>query len=288
MHVCIHSPTQSFIHESLSAERWGGRPALAGCGCEALLLRAPLPPGSRAAPPRPRRESARSRGAAAQPRAGAGAGAEPAASTEPAAHAPRAGPAASGALRCARPGGDEAGWNRPADAGMRGWRRNLALCLQRLPDEGRTRARRGRVSLGPEGHRGTRVLLRARQDRGAHSRRGAGPLAATCLLLRAARGARTAGTPIRLSSAPNFPAHSGPAALSAPGARSNPSYKETGADEGPCRVFPAAALRRRTSRLPLPLPVVFTTRRVEDEGEAAVGGLAPDCHRGAKFGFGAN
>lgn len=53
MHICIHSPTHSFIHESLSAERWGGRPALAGCGCEALLLRAPLPPDSRAAPPRP-------------------------------------------------------------------------------------------------------------------------------------------------------------------------------------------------------------------------------------------
>lgn len=171
---------------------------------------------------------------------------------------------------------------------MRGWRRNLALCLQRLPDEGRTRAQRGRVSLGPEGHRGTRALHRARQDRGAHSRRGAGPLAATCLLLRAARGAESAGTPIRQSSAPNFPAHSGPAALHAPRTRSNPSYKETGADEGPCWASPAAALRRRTSRLPLPLPVVFTTRRVEDEGEGAVGGFAPDCHSGAKFGFGAN
>lgn len=144
------------------------------------------------------------------------------------------------------------------------------------------------MSLGPEGHRGTRALLRARQDRGAHSRRGSGPLTATCLLLRAARGAESAGTPIRQSSAPNFPAHSGPAALHAPGARSSPSYKETGADEGPCLASPAAALRRRTSRLPLPLPVVFTTRRVEDEGEAAVERLAPGCHNRAKFGFGAN
>ncbi|MEJ1279705.1 hypothetical protein NN561_010640 [Cricetulus griseus] len=144
---------------------------------------------------------------------------------------------------------------------MRGWRRNLALCLQRLPDEGRTRVRRGRTSVGLEGHRGTRALHRARQDSGAHSRSGAGPLAATCLLLRAARGARSAGTPIPQSSAPNFPAHSRPAALRAPGARSRPSYKETGAIEGPCPDSPAAALRRGTSRLPLPLPVVCTGRQ---------------------------
>lgn len=97
----------------------------------------------------------------------------------------------SAALRPARRG--KAGWSRPVAAGMRGWRRNLALCLQRLPDEGRTRVRRGRTSLGPEGHRGTRVLHRARQDRGAHSRSGAGPLAATCLLLRAAHGAGAQG-----------------------------------------------------------------------------------------------
>lgn len=39
-------------------------------------------------------------------------------------------------------GPGRAGETRPgrrAAAGMRSWRRNLALCLQRLPDEGRTR-----------------------------------------------------------------------------------------------------------------------------------------------------
>lgn len=53
----------------------------------------------------------------------------------------------SAALRCpARRGrgrgrgrAGEAGPSRRVAAGMRSWRRNLALCLQRLPDEGRTR-----------------------------------------------------------------------------------------------------------------------------------------------------
>lgn len=80
-----------------------------------------------------------------------------------AAHARRApGPRPSPALRCAaRPGGGgagagdgagagagEAGPGRRAAAGMRGWRRNLALCLQRLPDEGRKRPLPGPASTG--------------------------------------------------------------------------------------------------------------------------------------------
>lgn len=78
---------------------------------------------------------------------------------------PRPGPAAlpSAALRLLAQRGrgrgrgpGRAGEARPgrrAAAGMRGWRRNLAFCLQRLPDEGRTQRLLKPVSTGA-GRRG--------------------------------------------------------------------------------------------------------------------------------------
>lgn len=124
----------------------------------------------RPAPPPRARESARSRGASLLSlRLRSGAECLAAASTPSTLRGspclPRPGPAAlpSAALRLrARrgrgrgPGRGPAGKTPPgrrAAAGMRGWRRNLALCLQRLPDEGMTRPRpvSTRAARGREG-----------------------------------------------------------------------------------------------------------------------------------------
>lgn len=110
-------------------------------------------------PPRPRaRESARSRGASAQRRApelSRALGGRSRPSTlggRPCPPRPGRTALPSAALRRrARRGrgrAGEAGPGRRAAAGMRGWRRNLAFCLQRLPDEGRTRPPPRPVSTG--------------------------------------------------------------------------------------------------------------------------------------------
>lgn len=156
----------------------GGESERAPRGPPPAYLAAPAP--ARRPPPRPAPsagESARSRGAsllsrglASRAERLAAAGTPPILGGRPC--PPRPGPAALPSAALRRParrgrgrGRGRAGEapGRRAVAGMRGWRRNLALCLQRLPDEGRTRPLPRPVSTGAG--RGGRTQRRAGRGR---------------------------------------------------------------------------------------------------------------------------
>ncbi|XP_022354259.1 uncharacterized protein LOC111144311 [Enhydra lutris kenyoni] len=166
----------------LGAERRGEEPGNAGggtrgrgaAGARALAPgRVPLQPGSPLPPPPPARRPpprppspGKARALGERRCSVAGSRAERSA-WRPPGHPPtlggrpcppRPGPAALPSAVLRRPArrgrgrgrgrAGEAGPGRRAAAGMRGWRRNLALCLQRLPDEGRTRPLPTPVSTG--------------------------------------------------------------------------------------------------------------------------------------------